>query len=85
MDTPDDYTVVMHMKRVFAPAIDTIFGESDTILRMLPAHLLAKYPNLNQVRIQRRAGGDRAVQFVTLAARRSNHLGSQSGLFSRRA
>jgi peptide/nickel transport system substrate-binding protein len=49
MDTPDDYTVVMHMKRKFAPAIDTIFGESDTPMRVLPAHLLAKYPNVNQV------------------------------------
>jgi peptide/nickel transport system substrate-binding protein len=49
IDTPNDFTVVMHMKRVYAPAIDTIFGESDLPLRILPAHLLAKYPNLNQV------------------------------------
>lgn len=49
IDTPDPYTVVLHMKRLFAPAIDTIFGESDTPYRILPAHLLAKYPNLNNV------------------------------------
>jgi peptide/nickel transport system substrate-binding protein len=49
IDTPDDYTVVMHFKRLFAPAIDTVFGESDTPFRVLPAHLLAKYPNLNQI------------------------------------
>jgi peptide/nickel transport system substrate-binding protein len=49
VDTPDDYTVVMRMKRVFAPAINTIFGESDTPLRILPAHLLARFPDLNQV------------------------------------
>src|SRR5579862_7735144 len=49
MATPDDYTVVMHMKRLYAPAIDTIFGESDTPFCILPAHLLAQYPNLNQV------------------------------------
>jgi peptide/nickel transport system substrate-binding protein len=49
IDTPDDYTVVMHLKRMFPPAIDTIFGESDTIYRILPAHLLQKYANLNQV------------------------------------
>ena len=36
VDTPDDYTVVFHMKRFFAPAIDTIFGESDTPYRILP-------------------------------------------------
>lgn len=49
VDTPDDYTAVFHMKRVFAPAVDTIFGESDEPFRILPAHLLAQYPNLNQV------------------------------------
>ncbi|MBV8375202.1 MAG: peptide ABC transporter substrate-binding protein [Candidatus Eremiobacteraeota bacterium] len=49
VDTPDPYTVVFHMKRLFAPAIDTIFGESDTPFRILPAHLLAKYANVNQV------------------------------------
>jgi peptide/nickel transport system substrate-binding protein len=49
VDTPDDYTAVFHMKRLFAPAVDTIFGESDLPYRILPAHLLAKYPNINQV------------------------------------
>ncbi len=49
VDTPDRFTVVFHMKRLFAPAIDTIFGESDTPFRILPQHLLGKYPNLNQV------------------------------------
>jgi peptide/nickel transport system substrate-binding protein len=49
VDTPDPYTVIFHMKRLFAPAIDTIFGESDTPFRILPAHLLAKYSNLNQI------------------------------------
>jgi peptide/nickel transport system substrate-binding protein len=49
MDTPDDFTVVMHMKHIFPPAIDSIFGESDGPYRILPAHLLAHYPNINQV------------------------------------
>ncbi|MBV8636839.1 MAG: peptide ABC transporter substrate-binding protein [Candidatus Eremiobacteraeota bacterium] len=49
IDTPDDRTVVMRMKRVFPPAVDTIFGESDQPYRILPEHLLAKYPNLNNV------------------------------------
>lgn len=49
IDTPDDWTVVMHMKSIFPPAIDTIFGESDTPYRILPEHLLAKYPNINNV------------------------------------
>ncbi len=64
MDTPDDYTVVMHMKRAFAPAIDTIFGESDTILRILPAHLLAKYPNLNQIPFNAAPIGTGPFEFV---------------------
>ena len=49
IDTPDAYTVVMHMKNVFPPAVDTIFGESDTPFRILPEHLLGKYPNINQI------------------------------------
>lgn len=49
VDTPDDYTVVMHMKRLFPPAVDTIFAESDTPMSVLPAHLLAKYSDLNHV------------------------------------
>lgn len=49
MDTPDPYTVVMHMKRLFPPAIDSIFGESDTPTSVLPEHLLAKYPDINHV------------------------------------
>jgi len=47
MDTPDDYTVIMYMKRIFPPAVDTIFAESDTPMRILPSHLLAKYSDLN--------------------------------------
>ena len=49
VDTPDDYTAVFHMKSLFAPFVDTVFGESDTPFRILPAHLLAKFPNINQV------------------------------------
>jgi len=49
IDTPNDYTVVMHMKNLFPPAVDTIFGESDTPMRILPAHILANFSNLNQV------------------------------------
>jgi peptide/nickel transport system substrate-binding protein len=65
MDTPDDYTVVMHMRRVFAPAIDTIFGESDTVLRILPAHMLAGYPSLNQVVFNAGPTGTGPYRFVS--------------------
>ena len=47
--TPDDATVVFHMKTLFPPTIDTLFGASDSPYFVLPAHLLAKYANLNQI------------------------------------
>ncbi len=49
IDTPDNYTVVLHMERVYPPEVDTFFSESDTPYRILPAHLLAQYQNLNQI------------------------------------
>lgn len=49
IDTPDPYTVVLHMKRVYPPEIDYFFGESDSPMGVLPAHLLAQYPNINQI------------------------------------
>jgi peptide/nickel transport system substrate-binding protein len=64
MDTPDAYTVVMHMKKSFAPAVDAIFGESDTPLRVLPAHLLEKYPDLNHVAFNSAPVGTGPYRFV---------------------
>jgi peptide/nickel transport system substrate-binding protein len=49
VDTPDPYTVVFHLKAPFAPFVDTVFGESDDPYRILPAHLLAKYPDINRI------------------------------------
>jgi peptide/nickel transport system substrate-binding protein len=49
VDTPDPNTVVFHLKAPFAPFVDTVFGESDDPFRIIPKHLLAKYPNINQV------------------------------------
>ncbi len=49
LDTPDAYTIVLHMKRIYPPEIDTFFGESDTPYRILPQHLLAQYSNLDQI------------------------------------
>jgi peptide/nickel transport system substrate-binding protein len=64
MDTPVDYTVVMHMKQLFPPAVDTIFAESDTPTRILPAHLLSKYPNLNQIPFNAAPVGTGPYRFV---------------------
>jgi peptide/nickel transport system substrate-binding protein len=64
MDTPDDYTVVMHMKKLYSPAIDTIFGESDTPYRILPAHILARYPSINSVPFNSNPVGTGPFKFV---------------------
>ncbi len=49
VDTPDPYTAVFHMKVLFPPAIEALFGESDSPLFIIPEHLLAKYASLNQI------------------------------------
>ncbi|MBV8280521.1 MAG: hypothetical protein JO347_00470, partial [Candidatus Eremiobacteraeota bacterium] len=48
VDAPDDYTVVVHMKRVFSPIISYFMCQQGQE-PVLPAHLLAKYPNINQI------------------------------------
>lgn len=45
---PDPYTVVITTKHPFAPIIGYFFG-GDSNYPILPAHLLAKYPNLNNI------------------------------------
>ncbi len=49
VDTPDDYTVVLHLTRKFAPIINTFFADSDQAMPVVPAHVLSKYPNINQI------------------------------------
>lgn len=49
VDTPDDYTVVVHLKQKFAPFVSTFFAESDQPYPVAPAHVLSKYPNINQI------------------------------------
>jgi len=49
VDTPNATTVVFHLKHIFAPFVNTVFAESDQPICIIPEHLLAKYPNLNQV------------------------------------
>ena len=49
LDTPDRWTVVLHMKNVFPPIVDAFFGESDTPLDILPAHALRGYKDLNAI------------------------------------
>jgi peptide/nickel transport system substrate-binding protein len=47
LETPDPYTVVLHMKQVFPPMIDAFFGESDEPYDVLPAHALQNVADMN--------------------------------------
>jgi len=49
VDTPNDTTVVVHLKEKFAPIVSEFFGPSDSPVDVAPAHILAKYPNVNQI------------------------------------
>jgi peptide/nickel transport system substrate-binding protein len=49
IDTPDAHTVVVHLKKRFSPFVNTFFAESDQVYDILPAHVLGRYPNINNV------------------------------------
>jgi peptide/nickel transport system substrate-binding protein len=49
VDTPNDTTVVFHLKHKFAPFVNTVFTDSDNPVCIIPEHLLAKYPDVNRV------------------------------------
>jgi peptide/nickel transport system substrate-binding protein len=49
LKTPDDFTVVVHLKQRFSPFINTFFAESDSPYSIVPAHLLAALPNINAI------------------------------------
>jgi peptide/nickel transport system substrate-binding protein len=49
VDTPSDDVVVFHLKQKFAPFVNTIFAESDNPICIVPAHLLAKFHDINRI------------------------------------
>jgi peptide/nickel transport system substrate-binding protein len=49
IEKKDDYTIVIHLKKPWAPFINTFFTMSSTAYPILPKHLLAQYPNINRV------------------------------------
>jgi len=49
IDEPDKYTVVLHMKKKYSPFVETFFSTAGANPCILPKHLLAKYPNINNV------------------------------------
>lgn len=46
---PDKYTVVFHLKKPYSPATVAFFSSCCANPPLLPKHLLAKYPNINNV------------------------------------
>jgi peptide/nickel transport system substrate-binding protein len=49
IDRRDDRTVVVHLKRRFAPFVATFFGPANHMNVILPRHLLARYADINRV------------------------------------
>jgi peptide/nickel transport system substrate-binding protein len=49
IDAPDLYTAVVHLKQRFSPFVNTFFAESDQAYEIVPRHLLARYPDINQI------------------------------------
>jgi peptide/nickel transport system substrate-binding protein len=49
LDTPDDQTVIVHLKKRFAPFVNTFFAESDQPYSVAPEHVLSKYSDINQI------------------------------------
>jgi peptide/nickel transport system substrate-binding protein len=62
--TPDPYTVVFTMKQPFAPAVNTLFAESDDPYHVVPAHLLANLPNINNIPFNAAPVGTGPYKFV---------------------
>ncbi|MBV8151218.1 MAG: peptide ABC transporter substrate-binding protein [Candidatus Eremiobacteraeota bacterium] len=60
VDTPDPYTVLFHMKRPFSPALDSLMGYAVVI----PAHILEKYPDLNNADFNGAPVGTGPFKFV---------------------
>jgi peptide/nickel transport system substrate-binding protein len=49
IDRKDAATIVVHLREPYAPFISTFFGPSANPYVVLPAHLLAKYPDINHL------------------------------------
>lgn len=47
VETPDAYTVRLRLRKPYSPFVETFFGSAGAVC-VLPAHLLASLPNINQ-------------------------------------
>ncbi|MBV8602625.1 MAG: peptide ABC transporter substrate-binding protein, partial [Candidatus Eremiobacteraeota bacterium] len=65
VDTPDPYTAIFRLKERFAPAVLTLFSESDQPYRIVPEHVLAKLPDLNAAEFNQHPIGTGPFKFVS--------------------
>jgi len=73
IDTPNAATAVVHLRRRFAPFVNTFFAESDQPYMLAPAHVLARYPNINEIPFNSRPSvSDGPFKFVQWA--RGDHI-----------
>lgn len=49
IDEPDKYTVVYHLKKPYSSYLPTFFGSAGANPSVLPKHIVAKYPNINNI------------------------------------
>ena len=49
IDKKDDYTIVVHLAKKWAPFVNNFFTMGSTPYPILPKHILSKYPNINKV------------------------------------
>lgn len=64
--TPDPYTLVVHLRRPYAPFVSTFFAMSSTAYAVLPAHILAKYPTINNTPFDRAPIGTGPFRIVAV-------------------
>lgn len=65
IDTPDKYTVVVHLKRRYPPFVSKFFTPlQEGGKPILPAHILAKYRSMNQVPFNSAPVGSGPFRFV---------------------
>lgn len=94
VEASDDYTVVVHMKRVYAPILTAFLG-ADGNNAILPRHLLAKFRSLDQAmynaqpigsgpyKLERWIRGDR-LAFVPTASRFTKPLFQSTNRYANR-
>ncbi len=73
IDTPNVATAVVHLKRQFSAFVNTFFAESDQPYMLAPEHVLAQFPNINNISFNSRPiVSDGPFKFVQWA--RGDHI-----------